>query len=325
MSVLLISLAYLAFEVGLSLQGPLLGISAAALSAALVMLPAAIFVLVVRQPSWNVDLAVSRAVVGALLTAPWSWPPTSSWSGPVVGCCPTAADSAGPLAVAVLALGVMPVRAWLQRRVERLVFGSASDAGELLGPARIRRGAGRDDRSILEGLVEGLRRSLRLSWVAVESTDGQTVDGGRDRGLDARGRDAPQPRPRGGHARGCPPRRASGSTCAPFAWSSRSRAWWRSHSTWPWSTPTWRRARSRLLDVRQEERRLIRRELHDSLGPSLAGVALALAAIDKTSTLEPDDAEAAVAAPGRAVAPGRRRPPDGTSAAAARPRGRPAR
>nr|WP_246391563.1 ATP-binding protein [Nocardioides soli] len=51
------------------------------------------------------------------------------------------------------------------------------------------------------------------------------------------------------------------------------------------------RARSRLLDVRQEERRLLRRELHDSLGPSLAGISLALAGMVRTSTLTAADAE----------------------------------
>ena len=289
MSVLLLSLAYLAFEVGLSLQGPLLGISAAALCAAQVMLPAAIFVLVVRQPSWNLDIAVSRAVVGALLTAMVvATYVVLVWAGGRV--LPDGRNSAGPLAVAVLALGVMPVRAWLQRRVERLVFGSASDAGELLDRLGSDVGAGRDDRSIVEGLVEGLRRSLRLSWVAVESTDGQIVTAAGRQGsapvevtLRSRGREV------GTLRLSAPPgerldlrtvrlvEQISGLVAVALDLAV--------------VNTDLESARSRLVDVRQEERRLIRRELHDSLGPSLAGVALALAAIDKTSTLEPDDAK----------------------------------
>ena len=38
------------------------------------------------------------------------------------------------------------------------------------------------------------------------------------------------------------------------------------------------RSRDRLIEVRHEERRALRRELHDGLGPALAGMGLALAA-----------------------------------------------
>jgi signal transduction histidine kinase len=288
-SVLMLALAYLAFEVGLTLEGPLLGVGAASLCAAQVMLPAAIFVLVIRHPSWNVDLAISRAVVGALLTAAvLAAYIVLVWAGGRV--LPTGRDSAALIAVAVLALGVMPVRAWLQRRVERLVFGSTSDAGELLDRLGSDVGAGGDDRSILEGLVEGLRRSLRLSRVAVESTAGEPVVAAGREGtapvavpLRSRGRDV------GVLRLSAPPgerldlrtvrlvEQISGLVAVALDLAL--------------VNTDLERARSRLLDVRQEERRLLRRELHDGLGPSLAGVALALAAIDKTSTLVPDDAE----------------------------------
>jgi signal transduction histidine kinase len=49
-------------------------------------------------------------------------------------------------------------------------------------------------------------------------------------------------------------------------------------------------ARARLVEVRHEERRLLRRELHDGLGPALSGTALALAAVPHTSALSPEDA-----------------------------------
>ncbi|MFC6344026.1 hypothetical protein ACFP8W_18750, partial [Nocardioides hankookensis] len=129
-SVATTTLSYLAFELGLSLGQPMLSVGAGTLAAAMLMLPVAIFV-VVRGPSWNLDLAVSRATVGALLTL---FVITAYvvlvWVGGRL--LPVGRDSAGLLAVALLAVGIMPVRAWLQRRVERLVFGSTSDAGELL-------------------------------------------------------------------------------------------------------------------------------------------------------------------------------------------------
>ncbi|MFI5427906.1 hypothetical protein [Aeromicrobium sp. UC242_57] len=52
-SVALVAVSYIAFEVGLSLDGPLLSIAAASLMAAQIMLAAAVMVLVVRQPRWG--------------------------------------------------------------------------------------------------------------------------------------------------------------------------------------------------------------------------------------------------------------------------------
>ncbi|MDN6567190.1 MAG: histidine kinase, partial [Actinomyces sp.] len=50
-------------------------------------------------------------------------------------------------------------------------------------------------------------------------------------------------------------------------------------------------ARARLLQVRHEERRILRRELHDGLGPALAGAGLALAAIrNRTPQMAPPEA-----------------------------------
>lgn len=286
-SVLTTTLAYFAFEIGLSLGQPLLTLGAAMLTAAMLMLPVAIFVMV-RRPSWNLDLAVSRATVGALLTlfviAAYV---VLVWVGGRV--LPVGRDSVGLLAVALLAVATMPVRTWLQRRVERLVFGSTSDAGELLQRLGVDTGSSGDDGTVLEDLTEGLRRSLRLAAVVVRSEDGElAVTAGRPAGeliavpLQSRGRQV-------GTLWLGPPsgerldlrtlhlvRQISGLVASALDLAL--------------VNADLERARSRLLDVRQEERRLLRRELHDSLGPSLAGISLALAGIGRSSTLEAHDA-----------------------------------
>jgi len=280
--------SYLAFELGLSLGQPMLTIGAGALTAAMLMLPAAIFV-VVRGPSWNLDLAVSRATVGALLTL---FVITAYvvlvWVGGRV--LPVGRDSAGLLAVALLAVGIMPVRAWLQRRVERLVFGSTSDAGELLERLGADVGTAGDDRTVLEGLTGALRHSLRLAAVVVDAHDGALrVSVGEPAEqlvaveLRSRGRQV-------GTLWLGPPagerldlrtlqlvQQISGLVAGALDLAL--------------VNADLERARGRLLDVRQEERRLLRRELHDSLGPSLAGISLALAGIERTSTLTRPDSE----------------------------------
>jgi signal transduction histidine kinase len=287
-SVAITTLSYLAFELGLSLGQPMLTVGAGTLAAAMLMLPVAIFV-VVRGPSWDLDLAVSRATVGALLTL---FVITAYvvlvWVG--AHLLPVGRDSAGLLAVALLAVGIMPVRAWLQRRVERLVFGSTSDAGELLERLGADVGRTADERTVLEGLVEALRHSLRLATVVVEATEGGLrvavgVPGDQLVAVVLRSR---------GQQIGTlwlgPPtgerldlrtlelvKQISGLVAGALDLAL--------------VNADLERARGRLLDVRQEERRLLRRELHDSLGPSLAGISLALAGIDRTSTLTPPDSE----------------------------------
>jgi signal transduction histidine kinase len=48
------------------------------------------------------------------------------------------------------------------------------------------------------------------------------------------------------------------------------------------------RSRESLVTTREEERRRIRRDLHDGLGPTLAGVALGLDAVSRTAATDPE-------------------------------------
>lgn len=285
-SLVALTLSYLAFELGLSSDGPAVVAGALLLSAAILAMPAAVFVLVVREPSYQVDLAVSRALVGGLLTIL------------VVGAylllvwfggryLPWSRESAGLVAVAGLALAVMPLRTWLQRRVDRLVFGSGADAGRLLDRlgADIERGHG--DMSILEGLVDGLRRGLRLRAVVVESLTGELrVSSGPDAlhlpvevPLRSRGHDV------GRLVLEAP--LAERLDLRTLELVEQLAALVAVALDLALVNTELDGARRRLVDVRQEERRLLRRELHDSLGPSLAGTGLALAAIARTPGLDP--------------------------------------
>jgi signal transduction histidine kinase len=288
LSLTVVTVSYLAFELGLSLGQPVLGVSAAALTAAMFMVPVAIFVLV-RQPSWNLDLAVSRATVGALLTmvvvAAYV---VLVWLADRL--LPDDRESAGLLAVALLALAVMPIRTRLQRLVDRLVYGSVSDAGDLLDRLGSDFGAVGDGQTVLEGLAEGLRHSLRLSSVTVETLDADlvvTVGRGQEQRvavpLHSRGRQV-------GTLWLSPPAgqrldvrtRQLGQQIAGLVASALDLAL---------VNADLERARGRLVEVRHEERRVLRRELHDGLGPSLAGISLGLAAIERGSTLTADHAD----------------------------------
>lgn len=279
----LVTVSYICFEVGLSLGGPLLSVAATALFAAQVMLPTAIFVLVVRQPLWGLDLAVSRATMWGLLTAVVvAGYVVLVW---IVGTVlPVGRDGTGILVVALLALAVSPVRGWVQRRVERLVYGSASDTEVLLSRLGTDVSRERPGQTSLEGLVEGIRRSMRLRLVRVESRPdssavcavaGEPGPSSVSIPLLSQGREvgSMEVAPRAGERLDVRTLRLLDQIAGLVAVALELAQVNRQLDT----------ARSRIVDVRHEERRLLRRELHDGLGPALAGASLALAAIDNNN------------------------------------------
>lgn len=291
-SIALVAFAYIAFEVGLSLDGPLLSISAAALLAAQIMLAAAIVVLVVRQPRWGMDVAVSRATVWGLLTATVvaAYVALVWLAGQVL---PLGRDEVGVVVAALLALGVTPVRRWMQGLVDRLIYGSATDPEDLLARLGSDLSRERFGQSSLAALAEGLRHSMRLAFVGVESCldDGAVSAAAGNPGattvripLLVQGREVGTMQVSPHHGERLDPRtlrtleQLSGLVAITLELAQ--------------VNEQLASARTRILDVRHEERRLLRRELHDGLGPALAGASLALAAIGNNNPdLRPADAD----------------------------------
>lgn len=290
-SVVAVAFGYLAFEIGVSLDGRWFVVGTGAIFVAELTLPAVVFLLLRRQPSWRLDLAISRTLVGTLLTGilvtsyvllVWALSMVAPWGE----------QSRGVVVVAGLALAVLPLRDWLQRHVERLVFGSGADPSALLERVARALGTADADRPQLVGMVGALRRALRLSRVEVSlhgtpvAADGRDEPDAADRALrlelTSNGRaigELTAVAPRGERL---DPRsmrllhQISGLVAVAAELDETNRAL--------------ETARARLVEVRHEERRLLRRELHDGLGPALSGTALALAAVPSTSALSPDDA-----------------------------------
>lgn len=290
-SLVAVALGYLAFEVGLTLDGHWFLAGTGLIFVAELTLPVVVFVLLRRQPSWRLDLAISRTLVGTLLTAilvatyvfaVWALSMVTPWQQ----------QSSGVVVVAALALAVLPLRDWLQRHVERMVFGSGADPSALLQRVAQALDSADDDSPQLAGLVTALQRALRLSRVEVSLHDRTVAVAGREEvdaderalrlGLTSHGRQIgtlTAVAPRGERL---DPRsmrllqQISGLVAVAALLDETNRAL--------------ELARARVVEVRHEERRLLRRELHDGLGPALSGTALALAAVPSTSALSPDDA-----------------------------------
>ncbi|WP_215815297.1 ATP-binding protein [Pimelobacter sp. 30-1] len=252
------------------------------------MIPVAALTVVLRGRMWGLDVAVSRATVWAMLTAlvvvaysavVWLW-------GRLM---PSDDRFGGYLSVGLLALAVQPVRRGVQREVDRLVYGQAPDPAAVLRTFAEDGAVPRTPGESLQALAEALASSLRLGHVAIVSDPAPAGPDGPDARVGAAPDEAREgllvlplqvgDRRRGELRIGPRPgtrldertrRLAEGLTGLVAITLEVAQV-----------NAALDRARSRLVEVRHEERRLLRRELHDSLGPSLAGVGLGLTAVEQ--------------------------------------------
>ncbi len=273
------------------------------------LFPAAILVCVLRNRLWGIDLVLSRATVAAMLAVG-----LAVVYAVVVVLATTVVD--GPAAQVVAAVGValavQPLHTWLRHRVRTLVYGEGNDPGRAaLSVGRHLSSASTAD-DLVVSLAVGVREALRLESVTIErSAPGPTASGspagpapwagpedhpsgdavtlpvehgGRVLGrvhvvaragerLDARTRDALEQ---------LLPVLGAGLALARGA-----------HEL---------EARDATTRARLAERRVIRRELHDGVGPWLVGLRLGLQGARNTLRTDPEAAAAVLDALGVEVA-----------------------
>jgi len=234
--------------------------------------PAAILVSVLRQRMWGLDLAVSRAVLGGLLTV-----------GLVALYTAVAAvlthllpgdGLAEIVAAAVVVVAVQPSRLWLHRRVRRLVYGDAAEPERAVRRLGRHLGGAQSPEELLNGLVESVGHAVRLESVTLDVEGVRTAAWGSPtsaplrvpllhRGAEVGVLGVTAPPGEALDARAL--RSLDELVTVVAAGVVLARA-----------SQDLADARQRLTSVRLEERRVIRRELHDGLGPSLAGIRLGL-------------------------------------------------
>lgn len=246
--------------------------------------PVAILAVVLRQRLWGIDLAVGRAALAGSLTAVL----VTSYLAVTVAVSlvlPNESVFAQAVAATAVALAVQPVRMWLGRKVHRLVYGDGVDparAVRILG----RHFAGADSPDLLLGeLAAGIGTALRLESVEVRRGGDVIARWGTATGPVE---EVPVGNGDATLAVTAPPGESLGA---------RSRRALTELATVVdaglvvlRSAEDLENARRRLTEVRLEERRTIRRELHDGLGPSLAGVRLGLQGARNLVTTDPDAA-----------------------------------
>ncbi|WP_433296248.1 histidine kinase [Actinoplanes sp. CA-030573] len=247
------------------------------------LFPVGLGVAMLRYGLFDGDRLLSRTLVSIVLTVAiagvfgFAIGLGSNWLG---------GESAGAVAAAVvIALGMAPARELVQRGVDRLIYGRPRDPYTVLTRLGRQLATTIAPDEVLPVVVDAVADALRLPYVAVTLT-------GEARPAAARGT-APVvtvdlPLLHAGTAVGTlrvgPPGGRSfldpqdqrllhgfAQQIGPAAYGVQL-------------THDLRRSRDSLATARDEERHRIRRDLHDGLGPTLAGVALGLGAARRAAT-----------------------------------------
>ncbi|WP_344172149.1 sensor histidine kinase [Kribbella lupini] len=192
-------------------------------------------------------------------------------------------------AIAVVAVVYAPLRSRLWRAVRRLVRGSRDDPYATVATLAERLESAADPDEQLRAVARTLAEAFRLPYVRVEIGQRAVVEHGQETGptialpVGYRGEQV-------GRLVLCPgdgsrlserDQRLLGDLARQAAAAARASE----------LSSELQRGRSRLVAAREEERRRIRRDLHDSLGPTLGAVALRIETARNLARSAPDDAD----------------------------------
>ncbi|GIH71785.1 sensor histidine kinase [Sphaerimonospora thailandensis] len=244
------------------------------------LIPAAVTVAIVRHQLYDIRLIVNRSLVYGLLTLGV----IGAYLGIVAGLTPLAGDrlSANPLvATAVIAVAFAPARSLVQSLVDRLMYGQRRDPAEAAARVGVRIGTG------LEGVLRALCEALRLPYAAISSDGRLTATYGRPTpAWHTVAIEVAEGHPadllvglRTGETRlSGADRRALELLVAPVGLALQAVR----------LSEQLRESRMRIVTAREEERRRLRRDLHDGLGTALTAVTLKADAAHNLRQTDPD-------------------------------------
>jgi two-component system, NarL family, sensor kinase len=259
---------------------------------------AAIGIAVLRHRLYDIDLLLNRTLVYGLLTV--------GGVGVYVGVVKSAEwllrEGVGLggslLATAVIAVGFAPARDRLQRWVDRRLYGDRHDpvrAMARLGERLRDAPSGVPGGDVLAGVLQAVCETLRLPWASLRVEDGVEVATFGQPGTASESIPLEHEGQRigallvgvraGEGALGVADRQVLEVLAAPVAVAL--------HAVL--LSQELQRSRERLVAAREEERRRLRRDLHDGLGPILTAVTLKADAARSALATAPDRTDALLA------------------------------
>jgi Signal transduction histidine kinase len=243
------------------------------------IIPLTLAISVLRYRLWDIDLIMNRALVYGALTAG-----IIALYILLVGALSLLSQTTGSLLISLLATGLIaflfqPLRERLQRSVNRLVYGERDDPYAVLSRLGQRLEAAYAPESVLPTIIETVAQTLKLPYVAIALNQNGEIKIAAEFG---RSKSEPinlpliyQGEPVGELilAPRAPSEHFTGSERRLLDDLARQ-AGVAAHAVR--LTADLQRSREQLVAAREEERRRLRRDLHDGLGPQLASLALKL-------------------------------------------------
>ncbi len=265
---------------------------------ALLLLAVFACIAILRYKLYDIDLLINRTLVYGSLSAC------------VIGTYVFAVvalgaifHARGNLVVSLVATGVVavlfqPLRSRFQRAVNRLMYGDRDDPSTVTSRLGQRIEATLAPEAVLPTVVETIAQALKLPYVAILLKEGEGFRSAAAYGSpQAEPESLPLVYQREEIGRLVIAPRAPGEQ---FSAADRTlledlarQAEVAVHAVR--LTADLQNSRERLVSTREEERRRLRRDLHDGIGPTLTGLALQLNAARKLVGSKPEDAEESLA------------------------------
>jgi signal transduction histidine kinase len=265
---------------------------------ALLVVPVFTYIAILRYHLYDIDVVINRTLVYGALTAC-----VAGIYVLAVGGLGVLFEAQGNLGVSLLATGVVavlfqPLRGRLQRGVNRMMYGERDDPYAVISRLGRRLEATLAPESVLPTIAETIAQALKLPYTAILLKEGEGFRSAAAHGSPTGEPEAlPLMYQREEIGRLVLSPRAPGEE---FSSADRSlledlarQAEVAVHAIR--LTSELQRSRERLVTTREEERRRLRRDLHDGIGPTLTGLALQLNAVRKLVGSKPGDAEKTLA------------------------------